>query len=95
MLRGINRSIIEIKDTENSYFERVLIFVKPEFGHLSGATLEKEAEKMIGTITVKPFNSKNKTSARKRAKVKIRKRAIVCLGIFVLAVVATIMIIAK
>ena len=31
MLRGTNRSIIEINETGNKYFEKVLIFVKPEF----------------------------------------------------------------
>ena len=30
MLRGINKQIIEVKCTNNEYFEKILLFVKPK-----------------------------------------------------------------
>ncbi len=72
MLRGINRSIIEINETENRYFERVLIFVRPEFGSFPESYLQKEAAKMVGGMSSKPVGLKSKKyrSARKKARLK-------------------------
>jgi hypothetical protein len=77
MLRGINRSIIEINETENQYFERVLIFVRPEFGSFPESYLQKEAAKLVGGMSTRPVGFKNKKrgSARKRA---VLKRRLVC-----------------
>ena len=30
-MRGINRYIIEMNDPENKYFDKVVLYVKPEF----------------------------------------------------------------
>lgn len=30
MIRGVNRKIIEVNDTQNEYFERAIFFVRPE-----------------------------------------------------------------
>jgi len=74
MLRGINRSIIEINETENRYFERVLIFVRPEFGSFPESYLQKEAAKMVSGMNTRPLGFKNKKriSARKKAAFKRR-----------------------
>ena len=31
MIRGINRQIIEVSDTDSDYFERALFFVSPDY----------------------------------------------------------------
>lgn len=73
MLRGINRSIIEINDTDNRYFEKVLIFVRPEFGSFPEGYLKKEAKKMVGSISTSPVGLKKRIPIRKKIKLK-RKR---------------------
>ena len=82
MLRGINRSIIEINETENRYFEKVLIFVRPEFGSFPESYLQKEAAKMVGGMNGRPLGLKNKKyfSARKRARLKRNAFIGICLG---------------
>ena len=79
MLRGTNKSIIEINETENKYFERALLFVKPEFVNLSPERLNREAMRMIGTISFSPMGLSRPVSARKRA-AKKRRRKILLIG---------------
>ena len=74
MLRGTNRSIIEISETENKYFERILIFVKPEFGNLPPERLTKEANRMVGGLSFHPVGLGRTASARQRAAVRKRKK---------------------
>lgn len=90
MLRGINRSIIEINETENKYFEKILIFVKPEFGALPDDRLRKEATKLVGSISAEPMGLRRTASARRRMEIRKRKRALfisALLGITILTVV--------
>lgn len=47
MVKGTNRTVIEINDTGNNMFEKVLFFVTPEYGKLSGKQLKEEAQRLI------------------------------------------------
>ena len=47
MIRGINRQIIEVNDTENDYFERALFFVSPDYCDAERAVLEHEARRTL------------------------------------------------
>ncbi|MCC8023626.1 MAG: hypothetical protein LIO46_07635 [Clostridiales bacterium] len=44
MLRGVNRQVLEISQTDHEYFERVLFFVKPEYYNLDESKLHAAAE---------------------------------------------------
>lgn len=76
MLRGINRSIIEISETESKYFEKILFFVKPEFGSLPPERLDNEAKRMLGAISFTPVGLSRGMSARKRAQIKKRRKLV-------------------
>lgn len=43
MLKGVNRQILEVANTENEYFERVIFFVKPEYSNMEEKKLSFEA----------------------------------------------------
>ena len=43
MVRGVNRSIIEVNDTGNKYFERVLFFINPDYSSADDKKLQKAA----------------------------------------------------
>ncbi len=51
MLKGVNKSVIEINCTDHGYFERVILFVKPEQSCMSDKRLRGEAEKYIDLIS--------------------------------------------
>ena len=76
MLRGVNRSIIEISETESRYFEKILIFVKPEFGTLPPQKLNSEAKRLLNGMTFTPMGLGRSATARYRATVKRRRRII-------------------
>ena len=51
MVKGVNRQIIEINDTSNRYFERVLLFVSPEGSEMSSKELNREAKEFLLRLT--------------------------------------------
>lgn len=53
MMKGVSKQILEITNTENPYFEKVIFFVKPEQSGTSGDKLKKEAQS-IASSTLKP-----------------------------------------
>ncbi len=58
MIKGINRTIIEVTETENTYYERALLVLRPEYAAVQRELLEREAKKML--------NNMNAPSAIKR-----------------------------
>ncbi len=51
MIKGINRTIIEVTETDNIYYERALLVLRPEYASVQRALLEKEAKKMIHSLS--------------------------------------------
>lgn len=47
MIKGISHQIIEVTDTNNKYYERALLVLRPEYASISSEVLEKEAKKML------------------------------------------------
>lgn len=50
MVRGVNKTVIEILSTDSGYFERAILFVNPEHSHMSQKRLKSEAEKYVDMI---------------------------------------------
>ena len=46
MIKGVNRQVVEITQTDCEYFERILFFVKPEFASVSEGKLRERAGMM-------------------------------------------------
>ena len=44
MLRGINRQVLEITETNNMYYEKALLVVRPEYTDAQKNVLEREAK---------------------------------------------------
>lgn len=55
MLRGVNRQVIEISETDCEYFERVLFFVKPECVNVSEGRLKERANAIAGKADRPPM----------------------------------------
>ncbi len=43
MIKGINRQVVEVRDTGNECFERILFFVKPEYAGMSEGKIRERA----------------------------------------------------
>ena len=57
MIRGINKQIIEVLDTGNTYYEKAYLIIKPEFCSAERELLEREARKVLKTMDA-PSNMK-------------------------------------
>lgn len=53
MIKGVNKQILEVTNTENPYFEKIIFFVKPEYKNEDRKKLQKEAE-TLAAIAQKP-----------------------------------------
>lgn len=53
MIKGVNKQILEVTNTENPYFDKIIFFVKPEYKNEDRKKLQKEAES-LAAITQKP-----------------------------------------
>ena len=58
MIKGVNMQVVEIKDTGNVYFEKVLLFVNPEFYGTDSEKLKKIAWDFTNTIGMPPPTKK-------------------------------------
>lgn len=47
MIKGINKYVIEVSETSNRYYDKALLFIKPEYADIQRELLEKEAKKLI------------------------------------------------
>ncbi|MBR3815753.1 MAG: hypothetical protein IKJ27_03385 [Clostridia bacterium] len=53
MIKGINRQVVEVRETGSDYFERILFFVKPEYAAVSEGKIRERAG-MIADKTARP-----------------------------------------
>lgn len=47
MIKGINRQVIEVRDTGSIYYEQAWFMVRPEYTRMQHNVLEKEARSII------------------------------------------------
>lgn len=64
MLKGVNRQVVEVSQTDSVYFERILFFVKPEYYGLGEAKLREKANACVNDA-VKPPQAKKGRNMRK------------------------------
>ncbi len=58
MLKGVNRQVVEVTETDSAYFEKVLFFVKPECSYVSEKKLKGKADEMIAAAAKPPRESR-------------------------------------
>ncbi len=86
MIKGINKQIIEIKCTNNEYFDKILLFVNSEKYNISGEILKDQALKYSENIV----RSYSERECKKSIRFQIIALAI-CFAVFVAAVIALCM----
>ncbi|MDD6011692.1 MAG: hypothetical protein PUC33_02480 [Oscillospiraceae bacterium] len=43
MIKGVNRQVVEVRETQSDYFERILFFVRPEYAGVSEGKIRERA----------------------------------------------------
>lgn len=87
MIKGINRQVVEITETQCEYFERVLFFIKPEFSAVSEGDLKERATEIAQSAGMPPATrlKKNKVRLAINLAASALAGAAVSGGIFLLA----------
>lgn len=63
MVKGINRQVLEIRETGSPYFERAFFFVKPEFAFTDEEKLRKAAERALQSTDSPPKTRRRRTKS--------------------------------
>ncbi len=90
MVKGVNKTVIEVNDTGSKMFEKVVFFVSPRFSSLKASALNKAVREFS-------FNIENQNSTKRslRKRVRLKKGAKIFLllsGIILTASVALLII---
>ena len=79
MVKGVSKTVIVVNNTGNKYFEKIVFYVNPEYGNSNSGQLNSAATKLLCTMDL---NNANRTSLRKRHKIKQKLKILgVLLGV--------------
>ena len=54
MIKGVNRQVVEVNETNCEYFEKIMFFVKPEYISVSESKIRETAGRIAGTVSAAP-----------------------------------------
>lgn len=54
MIKGVNRQVVEVTQTQCEYFEKVLFFIKPEYAAVSEGKLRERAGVIAESAGIPP-----------------------------------------
>lgn len=75
MVKGVNKSIIEISQTGSKYFSKIILYVSPLYADTSSYKLAGEAEKLV-----RELSGINYQPLRTRVRKTKMKKLIICLS---------------
>ncbi len=87
MIKGINRQVVEVRDTGNECFERILFFVKPEYAGMSEGKIRERAGLAAKGATQPPPTRVKKSKASEALKITLSLLTGIAVGIVISLVV--------
>lgn len=52
MIKGVNKKVIEVTGVESAYYEKAILFIKPQYAGMEEEFLEIEAKRVLRNIDV-------------------------------------------
>lgn len=90
MLRGVNKNIIEITQTDSQYFEKAILFVRQDQPGRNSTELENQAKAFVSSVTAQAAAPAAGVGAATQMKERLDlKGLLVRVGIGAAAVVGT------
>lgn len=83
MVKGVNRTVIEVNDTGSEMFEKIILYVKPKYGNIGAAQLQKA----MGELN---FDYRLNRPLRKRVRLRKRRVALLIAGALLMGVAITL-----
>lgn len=72
MVKGVNKTVIEVNNTGSKIFEKIVFYVTPQYGNLTAKQLRRAAREF--SFSFSGEGAGQKSSLRHRVKSKRRKR---------------------
>lgn len=66
LVKGVNKKVIEINDTGNEVFEKVVLYIKPQYSVLSNKDLKREAKVILKNYSMEEFDYEGEGRGSKR-----------------------------
>ncbi len=92
MVRGVNKTVIEINNTDSGYIERAILFINPEHSHLSNKRLKAEAKRYVDNLFENEEGTKRLEPDSSVVRAKRKKTLLFLCGLLVIAAAALITI---
>lgn len=84
MVKGVNKTIIEVNNTGSKFFEKIVFYVTPQYGKLSTKQLLRETDNFTFNFAERADRGYKTLRARMR-----RKRRLVTVGAIAGAIILT------
>lgn len=91
MVKGVNKTVIEVNNTGSRLFEKIVFYVTPEYGNLSAKQLKRAASAF--TFQYEDFHPSKGSLRSKVARKRKRKMLLLAGGLLLAACVVTALII--
>lgn len=91
MVKGVNKTVIEVNNTGSKLFEKIVFYVTPEYGNMSAKQLRRAANAFSFSFEDQkpPVSLRRRTADRRRKRVKF----LIIAGAVCIAAVAALIII--
>ena len=90
MVKGVSKRVIEVNNTGNKFFEKIVIYVTPEYGNLSASQLKKAADSLFLGFKDTPYSARPTVRQMRKRKRRIILASAVglllCVGVLLLIV---------
>ena len=88
MVRGVNKAVIEINNTENEFIERAILFVNPKFADRERRQIDEYAKRYLKGISLPDYCK----TVRKSKSAVSRAKAVRALSLIFLSLAAACII---
>ena len=89
MVKGVNKTIIEVNNTGCRYFEKIVFYVTPQYGNLTAKQLQKATSSFSFNFDDKP---PRKPLRKVRKKRKLRNILLISAGVLAIVITAAIIL---
>ena len=80
MIKGVNKRIVEISGTQNEYFEKAILYIRPNKNTVADTRIELEAHAYLGTL-IPEHDANSKTKDKLPITVKLLCVAAILLSV--------------
>ncbi|MBQ8303908.1 MAG: hypothetical protein IJX79_03025 [Clostridia bacterium] len=92
MVKGVNKKIIEINNTENEFFEKIILYVSPKAGAPNSAKVKKAASELVSNLSGDSLKTKGLREILEQKRRQKKRIIIFSLCAVALLAVATLFI---